>query len=930
MPVKNIKSWLSPDNIEYILSLYEEFKRNPEAVDPSWRYFFEGFEFALEVNYTLPSFNGISSTIDKEKAILQLEKEFCVFRLIDAYRVRGHLYANINPLSPRIHKEPPINPEDFGLEKNDLDRVFQAATEIGLKPSPLRKILEVLISTYCGTIGIEYRYIRIPKILKWIQERVEKTQGKPYFTPKQKLHFYRKLVQATAFEQFLHRRFVGQKRFSLEGAEALIPALDDVIYFGARLGIREFVIGMAHRGRLNVLTNIMGKSYERVFAEFEGKGISGSEFEGDVKYHLGYSNDIEIGGNKIHLSLLPNPSHLESVNPVAIGAARGKIDHFYDEDIDKLAPILIHGDASLAGQGVVYEVIQMSRLQGYKVGGTIHIVINNQIGFTTPPVQGRSSTYCTDVAKVTLSPVFHVNGDDPEALAYAAELAMEFRQKFNRDVFIDVVCYRKYGHNEGDEPRYTQPLLYAKIAQHPSPVEVYKQKLINENIISEKEAKAIWKQVSEELDRQYNQAQQQEYDIKIKLSRQWESYKLYTDEEQDPKIQVGVPLETLKLITDAVTSLPKDFHLHPNLKRLLEMRRKMIYETKEVDWGMAEHLAYGSLLLEGYTVRLSGQDVERGTFSHRHAVLFDQKNEDKYIPLQHISLNQGKFYIYNSLLSEYAVLGFEFGYAYAIPNALVIWEAQFGDFANGAQVIIDQYIAATKTKWQRMNGLVMYLPHGYEGQGPEHSSARIERFLELCAQNNMFVCNLTTPANLFAVLRRQMKLPYRKPLIIFTPKSLLRHPECVSALEDFTEGTFHTVYDDREIMDKKEGVTRLVFCCGKLYYDLILERRAQGKYDTGLIRIEQLYPLDTQKIIQIANSYPNVEKFIWAQEEPENMGAWSFILRKFPIKPLELVSRKESPTPATGSYRQHLSQQAYIIKKALDLPPETELKTLKR
>ncbi len=922
--------YLNPSNLHYILALYEQYKKDPNSVEPSWRNFFEGFELALSINYEKDTTTP-TTEYENSEVVEQISKEFKTIELINAYRSRGHLYANTNPLEPKSYsvENPPIKLKTVGLTQADLDKTFQAGNEVGLGTTTLREILQFLIDTYCGTIGVEYTYIRIPKIQKWLKERIEGSRNKPNFTPQKKKSIFFKLAQATLFEEFLHRKFVGQKRFSLEGAEAIIPALDGVIRHGAHEGIQEFVLGMAHRGRLNVLANIMDKPYEKVFGEFQGKGVSDTTFDGDVKYHLGYSNDVQYNGHKVHISLLPNPSHLESVDPVTVGSARARIDLIYDRDIDRVLPILIHGEGALSGQGVVYEVIQMSRLLGYQVGGTMHIVINNQIAFTTPPEQGRSSTYATDVAKVTLSPVFHVNGDDPEAVAFVTQLAVDFRQAFNRDVFIDVVCYRKYGHNEGDEPSFTQPLLYKKIKKHPSSMRVYAQKLVEEGIMTPKEIKQIETQIKNILEEQLKKAKEaKDYPIPTELGGRWKGLKLYDKHELDPIPDTKIPEETVKYITEKITQVPENIKLHRVIKKLLNHRRELVLEKGIIDWGLAEHLAWGSLLLEGHPIRLSGQDVERGTFAHRHAVLFDQEKGKKYIPLKYLKPGQPPFYVFNSPLSEYGVLGFEFGYSFTAPNSLVMWEAQFGDFANGAQIIFDQYISSTKTKWQRMSGLVVLLPHGYEGQGPEHSSGRIERVLNLCAENNMFVCNFTTPANLFHAFRRQLILPYRKPLIVFTPKSILRHPECISPVSDITQGEFIPIIDDNEIKDKK-AVKRILLCSGKIYYDLVAERRSANKYDVAIIRLEQLYPLYEDKLQEILKSYPNHEEIFWVQEEPINMGAWSFILRKLRYLNIEVIGRKESPSPATGSYSQHLRQQAYIIKKALNLPVEAELSKIK-
>ncbi|MFN8922010.1 MAG: 2-oxoglutarate dehydrogenase E1 component, partial [Sphingobacteriia bacterium] len=721
-------------------------------------------------------------------------------------------------------------------------------------------------------------------------------------------------------------KFVGQKRFSIEGAESLIPGLEFMLQRAAELGVAEVVLGMAHRGRLNVLTNILRKEYDNVFSEFEGRYLSDHVFDGDVKYHLGHSSDIETRtGKKVHLSLMPNPSHLEAVDPIVLGSARAKMDAVYNHDHSRICPILIHGDAALAGQGVVYELIQMSRLKGYEVGGTIHIVLNNQIGFTTDWRDARSSTYCTDVAKVTLSPVFHVNGDDPEAFYYVAQIAMAFRQAFNRDVFIDVVCYRKYGHNEGDEPRFTQPGMYQAISKQKSPFEVYAQKLIAENAIDAPYLKNLQQQQAGYLDKEWEESKVYAYELGTPPARLWHGLAYYDDKTVEPNPATQISQEVALQIATLSTQLPEGFVPHKNIEKLLQQRREMVQSTGKIDWGMAEHLAYGSILLDGRDVRISGQDVQRGTFSHRHAVLHDMENlPSTHIPLNHLAEQQGHLSIYNSLLSEYAVLGFETGYALSAPHGLTIWEAQFGDFVNGAQIIIDQFLSASKTKWQRLCGLVLLLPHGYEGQGPEHSSARMERFLVLCAENNMYITNCTTPANLFHALRRQVYSNTRRPLVVFTPKSLLRHPRCVSSLEDFTAtASFQELIDDATADPKK--VERLVFVNGKLYYDLLEQKEKHQQDKVALIRLEQLYPLPQQEIEATLKKYKKASSYVWAQEEPENMGAWPFVARKLRQIPLEVVARKESASPATGTASQHKRQQEYIIRTALNLAPELEL-----
>lgn len=926
-------SYLSNADVAYLDGLYQQYKQDPASVDVQWARFFEGFDFG-QTQYPTKRQNGAASNGQSAATAPaagtgQVAKEIGVLNLIAAYRVRGHLFANINPILARKQFQPDLNMDQFGLTEADLDTVFQAGNEIGIGAAKLRDIIAHLTQTYVGNIGVEFAYIRNPDMVHWLQERMERDRNTPKFDKDTKKHILRKLGQATSFEGFLHRKFVGQKRFSLEGSESLIPAMDGIIEHGAGIGVKEFVIGMAHRGRLNVLVNIMQKEYDAVFGEFEGKGLSDTTFDGDVKYHMGFSSDPKLrNGSTVHLSLAPNPSHLEAVDPVVVGMCRAKMDNLYEGDHDRICPILIHGDASVAGQGIVYELIQMSRLPAYEVGGAIHIVINNQIGFTTPEEQGRSSTYCTDVAKVTLSPVFHVNGDDPEALTYATRLAIEFRQEFNRDVFIDIIGFRKYGHNEGDEPRFTQPRMYEVIGKHPDTFKIYSQKLIQEGAIAEADVKALEQELGAHLDKELEEARAtQAGELDTNLQRVWSGIKFYDDNKYEGSPDSQVAQDVLVRVSKVVSTIPEGFSPHPTIKKLLDQRAGMLAANK-VDWGMAEHLAYGSLLVEGRDVRISGQDVERGTFSHRHAVLTDNKSDQKYIPLNNIAkLNggaeQGRFFIYNSLLSEYAVMGFEYGYASSAPKTLTIWEAQFGDFVNGAQIIIDQFLSASKSKWQRMNGLVLLLPHGYEGQGPEHSSARIERFLTLSAQNNMYVCNITTPANLFHALRRQVLTSYRRPLVVFSPKSLLRHERVVSTVDDFTKGKFQEVIDDAAADPKQ--VKRVVLTFGKLYYDLLKAREDFDVTDTALVRIEQLYPWPGEQLAAVLKRYSGAKQFVWAQEEPENMGGWSFVLRKLRSMNLDVVARKESASTAPGTMSQHLSQQQYLIKKALNLPPDTDL-----
>lgn len=914
-------SYLNGANAEYIEGLYQQYKEDKTSVEFGWQKFFEGFDFGRGSNA------GSVSSETPEHFL----KEVNVLNLIDGYRNRGHLFTKTNPVRERRKYTPTLDVENFGLSQNDLDTVFNAGVEIGIGPASLRMIVEFLRQTYCGSIGAEYKYLRTPEVIDWFQSSMESRRNTPNFTKEEKLRILNKLNEAVGFENFLGTKFLGQKRFSLEGAESLIPALDSVIEKGANLGIEEFVIGMAHRGRLNVLANIMQKSYQDIFSEFEGRSYNEeSVFSGDVKYHLGYSTDILTNTNKnVHLSLCPNPSHLETVNGVVEGLTRSKIDFKYEGDDSKIAPILIHGDASVAGQGIVYEVIQMAGLDGYKTGGTIHLVINNQIGFTTNFKDARTSTYCTDIAKVTLSPVFHVNGDDVEALTYAINLAMEYRQKYRNDVFIDVLCYRKYGHNEADEPKFTQPLLYKAIEKHLNPRDLYIKQLVKEGNLNEQEGKSLEKKFKARLQKDLDESRSQtSVHSEVKFGGAWAKMRLATEDDFKESPDTSVDEKVLLHLAEKITTLPKDLNFFKKIEKLFEERNKMATTTHVFDWAMGEHLAYASLLEEGHRVRISGQDVERGTFSHRHAVI-TLENSDEYIPLCNISDKQANFDIYNSHLSEYGVLGFEYGYAMANPNALTIWEAQFGDFFNGAQIVVDQYIASAETKWQRENGLVMLLPHGYEGQGPEHSSARIERFMELCAENNMQVVNCTTPANFFHVLRRQFERDFRKPLVVFSPKSLLRNPACVSPLKDFTSGKFQEVILDENV--NAASVKRVLFCSGKIYYEL-LDAQSAGKHkDIAVVRIEQLYPAPFEQMEQALKKYKNVKEVRWVQEEPENMGYWPYLSRKSrktTFSYIEVISRKESSSTATGYMKQHQNQQAYIISTAFDKSVDKKVKEI--
>lgn len=902
-------TFLSNADSRYIDSLYESYKKDPTSVDFGWQKFFDGFDFGRSAD------GNASETGSTPEHVL---KEINVLNMIHGYRERGHLFTQTNPVRERRQYFPGKELETFGLSEEDLDTVFNAGVEVNLGPATLRDIRALLEETYCESIGAEFKYIRNPDKVEWLQTRMESQRNKENFPLETKKRILKKLNQAVVFESFLGTKFLGQKRFSLEGAESLIPALDSLIDKGAELGIQEFVIGMAHRGRLNILANILGKTYESLFSEFEGKMLEGIDFGGDVKYHLGYSADVETNnGKNVHLSLVPNPSHLEAVDPVVEGIVRSKIDMKYDKDFSKIAPILIHGDAAIAGQGVVYEVVQMSKLDGYKTGGTIHIVINNQVGFTTNYKDARSSTYCTGLAKITLSPVFHVNGDDVEAVIYAIKLAAEYRQKYQSDVYIDMLCYRRYGHNEADEPKFTQPLLYKAIEKHKNPREIYNEKLTKQGSVDASLAKEMEKDFRALLQDRLDESKEEETlsEDNPMYSGAWQGLRKAKKEDIFAPAQTAVPEKTFLSLANQITDLAPGKKFFSKIERLFKQRKKMV-EDQVFDWAMAELMAYATLLNEGKRVRVSGQDVERGTFSHRHAVVKVEDSEEEYIPLAMLDGGNAKFEIYNSHLSEYGVLGFEYGYALANPHSLTIWEAQFGDFVNGAQIIIDQYITSAETKWKRSNGLVMLLPHGYEGQGPEHSSARIERFLEACAENNIQVANCTTPANFFHLLRRQLVRDFRKPLVVFTPKSLLRHPKVVSPLSEFTEGSFQEVFDDTLADPSK--VKRVLFCTGKIYYELLEKQETDKREDIAIVRIEQLYPIPMDQLRAIRDKYNKAQEFVWVQEEPENMGGWPYLCRKSRDMSihLEVVARKESSSTATGYQKQHMTQQVEILEAA--------------
>lgn len=894
-------SFLSNADVNAIDELHERYRKDPESVEFGWRKFFDGFRFARTTYGDAAASEGMHS-------------EFKVLNLIEGYRSRGHLFTLTNPVRERRTYTPNLSIENFGLTEADLDQEFQAGEEVGIGRATLRAIIDHLEETYCRHIGIEYMYIRDPERAEWIRNKIE-LKNRPVFSSAQKKHIFKKLNQATIFEQFLQRKFVGQKRFSVEGNESLIAALDDIVETGASLGVKEFVVGMAHRGRLNTLAHIFGKPYEEIFGEFEGKDYDDDGvFDGDVKYHLGYSTPVKTdNGNHVHLTLLPNPSHLEAVDPVVEGLTRAKIDNYLGDE-KAIVPILIHGDAAIAGQGVVYEIVQMAQLDGYRTGGTIHLVVNNQVGFTTNYLDGRSSTYCTDVAKVTLCPVFHVNADDAEAVVQAVRIALEYRQTFNRDVFIDLLGYRKYGHNEGDEPKFTQPKLYKAIASHPTPRDLYLQKLIDEQVMSHDEGETARIELEAILDECFDKSKEiSKAIVKHFLEETWQDYRLANPEDFEKSPDTSVKRDALMELGKKISTLPDGKKIFRKTAKLFDDRIKMLEEDR-LDWSMGELLAYASLLVEKHPVRVSGQDVERGTFSHRHAVIKTEDTEEEVITLNRLSDDQAKLTIYNSLLSEYGVVGFDYGYAFGNPNGLTIWEAQFGDFFNGAQITIDQFISAAEDKWRTMNGLTMLLPHGYEGMGSEHSSGRIERFLQLCAENNMQVCNCTTPANFFHLLRRQVKRPFRKPLIVFTPKKLLRYPKAVSALDELATGGFKEVIDD--VSAHAAQVDTVIFCSGKVYYDILEQKEERGTgQNLAVVRLEQLYPLPEKQISAIIDKYAKAKKHLWVQEEPENMGPWTFMLRKFTLARLECISRPASGSPAAGSPRIHEQRHKTLMDK---------------
>jgi len=905
-------SYIANAHGNYIEELYQSYKADPNSVDASWQKFFEGFEFYQTYSAENGAATSAASTITGD------EKETGVRNLIHAYRSRGHLKSKTNPVRARRAHRAHLDITDFGLSEADLDREFETGKEIGIGKATLRKIVEALKYIYEGTVGFEYMHMRDPEMLEWFKRKSEKEALEFNPSSEQKKRILSKLNEAVVFENFLHTKYLGQKRFSLEGGESTIPALDAIINKAAELGTQEVMIGMAHRGRLNVLANIMGKTYEQIFNEFEGTAVPDLTMgDGDVKYHMGFSSQVKApSGATIDIKLAPNPSHLEAVNPVVEGFVRAKADAMYGNDYNKVMPILIHGDAAVAGQGIVYEVAQMSKLKGYQTGGTIHFVINNQVGFTTDYDDARSSIYCTDVAKVIDAPVLHVNGDDPEAVVFCVELAVEFRQKFGQDIFIDMLCYRRHGHNESDEPKFTQPSLYNIISKHPNPREVYNKRLIDRGDVDAKLAQSMDKEFRKLLQDRLNMVKQNPLPYQYQpLEKEWQSLRWSKPEDFESSPETGVAKEVIEKVGKVLTELPKGFKPLKQIDKLLKQRKDMFFKDKMLNWAGGELLAYGSILMEGNIVRLSGQDCERGTFSHRHAVIRDADTNEPYYNLKHLGEDQGRFEIYNSLLSEFGVMGFEFGYAMANPKALTIWEAQFGDFANGAQVMIDQFISTSESKWRRMTGLVLLLPHGYEGQGPEHSNARPERFLQLSAEYNMVVANITEPSNFFHLLRRQLAWPFRKPLVVMSPKSLLRHPRVVSPIEEFTQGKFREVIDDPNV-DKKK-VKKVVLCTGKVYYDLLEAQEKNQREDVALVRIEQLHPFPQNQVDKLLQAY-KAKEICWVQEEPENMGAWGFINRVVKGIDLQLIARKSSASPATGYGSAHAKEHEAIINQVFN------------
>lgn len=905
-------SYITNSHPAYIESLYNDFIKDPQSVDPDLKKFFEGFDFAIQ--------SGSVQKNHNQSVITDWLKEISVYRLILGYRNKGHLLATTNPIRTRKDRGANLDLNFFGLSEADLSTVYQVGNLVGLGAASLKDILTHLQKCYANHLGIEFKYISDQKKIDWLTTEVEKNFSNPVFLDKKK-RILEKLNQGVMFEKFLHTKYIGQKRFSLEGGETTIAALDAIINTAGNNQVQEVVIGMAHRGRLNVLANIMGKTYEQIFSEFEGTAtIDQTMGSGDVKYHMGYGSDVQtVDGQQVHLKLMPNPSHLEAVDPVVVGFARAKADVLYESNFDKILPILIHGDASVAGQGIVYEVLQMSNLRGYYTGGTIHFVINNQIGFTTDFDDARSADYSTSVAAMVQAPVLHVNGDDAEAVVKCAEIATKYRQEFNSDIFIDMVCYRKHGHNEGDDPKYTQPQLYALIDKHQNPREIYTQHLLENGEsdaveLAKEMEKKFWADLQERLDEIKQNPLPYKYQPPELV---WKSLRKATADDFDQSPNTFISEAEIRRLFHQLMQWPDTFKPLKKVEKLLQEKIKLLESENKIDWATGELLAYASLLIEHKLVRMSGQDVQRGTFSHRHAVLRDEQTNKGYNRLNHFQDNQEKFRIYNSLLSEYGVLGFEYGYAMANPEALVIWEAQFGDFSNGAQTMIDQFIAAGEQKWQRMNGVVMLLPHGYEGQGPEHSSARMERFLQMCAELNLVITNITTSANLFHALRRQLTWQFRKPLINFSPKANLRYPGSYSKVTDFTTGGFKELIDDGFVKDSAL-VKKVLFCSGKLYFEMAEKQLKDNREDIAIIRLEQIYPLPMKQLDAMYQKYHKATWF-WVQEEPLNMGAASFLQMNLKSINYGVISRNASAATATGYAKVHAKEQAQIIDLAFSI-----------
>lgn len=949
-----LASAMTGANAAFLADLYARWVEKPDSVDPSFAELFAalnddaravltdaaGASWAprprggfAPVPEAPPAAKGKGAAVDPEAIRKAQLDSIRALMLIRSYRVRGHLEAQLDPLGlqrPKPHPE--LDPKTWGFSEDDLDRPIYIAGVLGLETATVREILEICRATYCGPIGVEFMHIQDPEQKAWIQQRMEGAPWTRAFDKDAKRTILEQLTEAEGFEAFCAKKYVSTKRFGLEGGESTIPALETVIESAARAGVKEIAIGMAHRGRLNVLVNVVKKPFAQVFSEFKGVSANPDDVQGsgDVKYHLGTSTDLEIAGRMIHLSLQPNPSHLDAVDPVVVGKVRARQDMGGDTKTrHSVMGVLLHGDAAFAGQGVVYETMAMSQLIGYRTGGTVHIITNNQIGFTTVPAHAYSGLYCTDIAKAVQAPIWHVNGDNPEAVVFAARLAAEFRQQFSTDVVLDIVCYRRHGHNESDEPAFTQPIMYNRIREMKTTRTLYAEKLAAEGSVPAEESKSILDAFNQRMEEAFQASQTFKPNKADWLEGHWTGLKPATAGDDVERLhETAVPLETLREVGNALTRVPENFHINPKIARQLEAKKQAIDSGEGIDWATGEALAFGTLLLEGHRVRLSGEDVQRGTFSHRHAVLVDQQTQAEYVPLNNIRAGQPRFEAFNSLLSEFGVLGFEYGYSLADPHTLTLWEAQFGDFANGAQVIIDQFIASAETKWLRMSGLVMLLPHGYEGQGPEHSSARLERYLQLCAERNMRVCNLTTPANYFHALRRQIKANYRKPLVLMTPKSLLRHKLAVSSLADFGPGSaFRYVIPEIDAIAPEEDVKRVVLCTGKVYYDLLQERRDRGVKDVAIIRVEQLHPFPKASLAQALAPYRKAE-VVWCQEEPGNMGAWTYMDRRLEgvLKTLDIkakrpdyIGREDAASPATGLARIHQQQQETLVREALGL-----------